>query len=224
TFAGSILNNRGRLGALRGYTVGDFKELTQAVRGHVSGYSPLEITSMKLGTRYAQISSEAALENYAAVNDKLNFGSHVTFRTPDRSLEGTLYVGKPEDLQEVGKLVGEDELFWHTMKKLGKTYGKDAAIILGTSLVGGFLGAVGKAGKIAKAIHFTGRAVRTGGLLYGAGDMARNFYGEFIPTGVATLTLVPNSSTDFTADQVNNYRTLIDKLGEYQKMGPQEKK
>ncbi len=224
-FAGSIGNDRGRFGALRGYTVGDFKELTQAVRGHVSQYSPLEVTSMKLGTKYALIGSETALESYTSAADKLELGSHVSFRTPDRSLEGALYVGRPEDLSEVGKLVGEDELLWRTMKQFGKAYGKDVAIILGSSIVGGFLGGIGKAGKIAKVIHITGRAVKAGGLLYGLGDMGRNFYNEFVPTGVATLTLIPNSSKgDFTPDQVNKYRTLIDKLGEYQKMGSQEEK
>jgi hypothetical protein len=220
----TVLNNRGRLGALRTYNVGDFCELNSAVRKVLESYGPLEAKAVHIGTKYGVMNTPAALEGYRSLEDKLQLCSNVSYRSADGKIACSLYIGRPEDVKEVTALMGEDEVFMQALKRFGKNYGKDIGIIVGTSLIGGVLGGIGKLGKIAKLAHFTGRVARTGGLLYGLGDMTRNTYNEFVPAGVCTVVIEPNNGKAFTPEEANRYRAVVDQFEKYKTMEPQEKK
>ena len=206
----AILNDRGRFKTLRGYSVGDFRELADTVHKELQTYGPMQVSRTKIGVPYAILNADS-FSTYEKTKDTVKVGSSVTWRTEDRSLESTLYVGKPEILETIADLIGDDELVLQTFKRLGSTYGKDLGILLLSSVVGGALGSIAKVGKLATVARFTGKVVKTGGSFYGAGDLLRNLYNECIPNGVATLVVVPRAA-GYTAQQVNDYCSLIDKL------------
>ena len=206
----AILNDRGRFGTLRGYSVGDFRELVDTVHKELQTYGPMQVSRAKIGVPYAILNADS-FSTYEKTKDTVKVGSSITWRTEDRSLESSLYVGRPEILENIANLVGDDELVLQTLKRLGSTYGKDLGIFLLSSVVSGALGSIAKVGKLATAARFTGKVVKTGGSFYGTGDLLRNLYNECIPNGVATLAVVPKA-IGYTPKQVNDYRSLIDKL------------
>ncbi len=185
-------NEQGFLKTIKPNTIGTLMGRVDEVRELLKEYSPLEVTAVCVGTRYAGINSMTGLEGYEPKGDAVSEGSKIDMRTRDGSLECHLYVGFP-DAQ------AEEQHMWQIGKKVLIDQGLAvSSIVAGTVLrkVGGHLG-----GLLAKAGGF-----------YSVGSAVKRMVDGVSMSGYVTIELEPTGKGDITPEKEAIYRNLVDKL------------
>ena len=140
---------------------------------------------------------DALINVDAFADEELLLGSKIGWKSNDKSLKALLYVGRQEDF----KVDPEDRLLGRA-KRLAPSFLR-------------YFGLYGLSGVTSTAMRENapnlGELIAKAGETYGAVKMGLRVYDEWHITGFTTLKLIPVEGSSPSIDQVNVYRSLVER-------------
>jgi hypothetical protein len=193
------LRNEGKWGRVRPYTARQFVDLARKIKLDLDQYNPVTAVDVQLMMPSGTLDKLLSVDAFA--DEKLALGSKVGWRSHDRSLKAILYVGREEDFK-----VNPEDKFIGKAKRIAPTF---------LTYMGwyGMSAATGQLLKTQANAPNVGEFIARAGKAYGVAKTGLRVYDELTITGFSTLKLMPEEGSSPSMEQVNIYRSLVERYG-----------
>lgn len=172
---------------------------TREIEAGLENYGRFFVQERRYATPSATVVGEEACRRVYDGNDPLGFGSYITFKSVDDTLEGRLSIGHAGDQELADSLREQSGLSMEDVWKKRLEWAKEK--LKREGLKG--------AGDLAVATVF--RSLLPPLAIIGLGDVARRIYNTAKIDAHWTLELNPVEGTKVTAEQFSAYRALVEK-------------